>query len=152
MKQIAGAGAVAGLHRLNIRSIVILEREGLFSQSPEGGEQPLHDSFCGHPKILRAKVLRKNERVAAPSTSGTGSYEKTRWIRAKTGQGGSFFPSAGLGDVVEPGQRLGRIVDPFTDASYDVVSTIPGEIVGMTLPKPVLSGYPLFHVAWHEAD
>lgn len=79
-------------------------------------------------------------------------YERTRWIRVATDQGGFFFPSAGLGDVVEPGQRLGRVVDPFTDASFDVLSTIPGEIVGMSLPQPVLSGSALFHVAWHEDD
>ncbi|MDJ0938752.1 MAG: succinylglutamate desuccinylase/aspartoacylase family protein [Woeseiaceae bacterium] len=79
-------------------------------------------------------------------------YERTRWIRARTGQGGFFFPSAGLGDIVEAGQRLGRIVDPLTDESFDVVSTIPGEVVGMAVPQPVLSGYALFHVAWHTND
>jgi predicted deacylase len=79
-------------------------------------------------------------------------YERTRWIRVATNQGGFFFSSAGLGDVVESGQRLGRVVDPFTDASFDVLSTLPGEIVGMALPQPVLSGYALFHVAWHEDD
>jgi predicted deacylase len=79
-------------------------------------------------------------------------YEKTRWIRVPTGQGGFFFPSASLGELVEPGQRIGRLVDPFTDASFDVVSTIPGEIIGMTVPQPVLSGYALFHVAWHQDE
>ena len=77
-------------------------------------------------------------------------YERTRWIRVSVGQGGFFFPSAELGDVVEPGQRLGRIVDPFTDASFDVAATHGGEIIGMALPQPVLSGYALFHLAWHE--
>lgn len=79
-------------------------------------------------------------------------YERTRWIRVPMNQGGFFFPSSGLGDVVEPGQILGQIVDPFTDQSFDVVSTIPGEIIGMALPQPVLSGYGLFHVAWKERD
>jgi predicted deacylase len=79
-------------------------------------------------------------------------YEKTRWIRAKTGQSGFFFPSAELGELIEPGQRLGQIIDPFTDESFDVMATIPGEIIGMALPHPVLSGYALFHVAWHEGD
>jgi predicted deacylase len=79
-------------------------------------------------------------------------YERTRWIRVPMNQGGFFFPSAGLGDVVEPGQSLGQIVDPLTDKSSDVVSTIPGEIIGIALPQPVLSGYALFHVAWQEDD
>jgi predicted deacylase len=79
-------------------------------------------------------------------------YERTRWIRVPVSRGGFFFPSAKLGDVVEPGQSLGQIVDPFTDASFDVASTIPGEIIGIALPQPVLSGYALFHVAWHDRD
>jgi predicted deacylase len=79
-------------------------------------------------------------------------YERTRWIRVPMNQGGFFFPSAELGDVVEPGQSLGRIVDPLTDASFEIISTTTGEIVGMALPQPVLSGYALFHVAWHEHD
>ncbi len=76
-------------------------------------------------------------------------YEKTTWIRVSQGQGGFFFPTVRLGDVIEPGQRLGSVIDPFTDESFDIHSTIHGEVVGMTLPQPVLSGYPLFHVAWH---
>ena len=76
-------------------------------------------------------------------------YENTRWVRASNGRGGFFFPSAGLGDVVEPGQVLGRVVDPFMDTSFEVVSTVSGEIIGMSVPQPVLSGYALFHVAWH---
>ena len=79
-------------------------------------------------------------------------YERTSWIRVSIGQGGFFFPSAELGDVVNPGQRLGRIVDPFTDASFDVTATSRGEIIGMALPQPVLSGYALFHLAWHEEN
>jgi predicted deacylase len=79
-------------------------------------------------------------------------YERTRWIRVPVNQSGFFFPSAGLGDVIETGQSLGQIVDPFTDTSFDVVSTIPGEIIGIALPQPVLSGYALFHVAWQEHD
>jgi hypothetical protein len=35
------------------------------------------------------------------------------------------------------------------DTSFEVVSTVSGEIIGMSVPQPVLSGYALFHVAWH---
>ena len=77
-------------------------------------------------------------------------YKKSRWIRAAVGHGGFFFPTAELGEFVKTGDVLGRIVDPFTDESFDVVSSFPGEIIGMALPQPVLSGYALFHLAWHE--
>jgi predicted deacylase len=80
--------------------------------------------------------------------SETRVYERTRWIRAGIGEGGFFFPSAGLGDAVEPGQRLGRVVDPFSDEEYEIDAQISGEIIGMALSQPVLSGYALFHIAW----
>lgn len=77
-------------------------------------------------------------------------YEKSRWVRAAFGKGGFFFPTAELGEFVKTGDVLGTIVDPLTDESFDVVSTFPGEIIGMAVPQPVLSGYALFHLAWHE--
>lgn len=77
-------------------------------------------------------------------------YEKSRWLRAARGNGGFFFSIAKPGDRVDAGATLGRIVDPLTDQTYDVVTPIAGEIVGMAVPQPVLSGYALFHIAWHS--
>ncbi|MDX1406465.1 MAG: hypothetical protein R3192_18175, partial [Woeseiaceae bacterium] len=79
-------------------------------------------------------------------------YERSTWIRAAAGNGGFFFPIAELGDEVRNGKLLGRIVDPFTDASFEVTSPLRGQIIGMAVPQPVLSGYALFHVAWHESN
>jgi len=78
-------------------------------------------------------------------------YQKSRWIRTSLRQGGFFFPTAGLGDVVKTGDVLGRVVDPLTDESYPVTSSMDGEIIGMAVPQPVLSGYALFHLGWHDA-
>ena len=77
-------------------------------------------------------------------------YQNSRWIRTTTGKSGFFFPTAELGDIVRKGDSLGKIVDPLTDASFEIISPIGGEIVGMAVPQPVLSGYALFHVAWHD--
>ena len=79
-------------------------------------------------------------------------YERSRWIRASVGHGGFFFPTAKLGDTVRSGDSLGTIVDPLTDETFEIISPIPGEIIGMAVPRPVLSGYALFHLAWHESD
>lgn len=79
-------------------------------------------------------------------------FERSSWIRTEIGTGGFFFPTANLGDVVETGDSLGEIVDPLTDASVEVISPIAGEIIGMAVPQPVLSGYALFHLAWHDSD
>jgi predicted deacylase len=78
-------------------------------------------------------------------------YERSKWVRVSAKNGGFFFPSAGLGDMVEPGVSLGTIVDPLTDSSVDIKSSISGEIIGMAVSQPVLSGYALFHVAWKES-
>lgn len=77
-------------------------------------------------------------------------YERSRWVRATLGHGGFFFPTASLGDDVEAGDKLGSVVDPLTDAELAVTSPIPGEIIGMAVSQPVLSGYALFHVAWKD--
>ena len=77
-------------------------------------------------------------------------YERSRWVRTATDQGGFFFPTAELGEIVEAGDSLGKVVDPLTDKEFDVVSPIPGEIIGMAVSQPVLSGYALFHLAWHD--
>ena len=79
-------------------------------------------------------------------------YERSTWVRAAPGSGGFFFPTAKLGEIVRAGDSLGNIIDPFGDASFEVISPRGGEIVGMALPQPVLSGYALFHLAWHSSN
>ena len=79
-------------------------------------------------------------------------YERSRWVRVPIGKGGFFFPEAGLGAVVKKGEMLGTIVDPLTDEVHTVVSNIDGEIIGVAFSRPVLSGYALYHVAWHTSE
>jgi predicted deacylase len=55
-----------------------------------------------------------------------------------------------MGDDVDVGDSLGRVVDPLTDVVFDVTAIRAGEIIGMAVPQPVLSGYALFHVAWRD--
>jgi predicted deacylase len=78
-------------------------------------------------------------------------YQRSRWLRVPRREGGFFLPQAELGAVVKKGDTLGAIVDPLTDESHAVVSTLDGEIIGMAFSRPVLSGYALYHVAWHTA-
>ena len=79
-------------------------------------------------------------------------YERSRWVRVPMKEGGFFFPDAALGDIVKKGDTLGRVIDPLTDESRAVVSSVSGEIIGMAFSRPVLSGYALYHVAWHTTD
>jgi len=77
-------------------------------------------------------------------------YERSRWIRVPIDNGGFFFPDVDLGAKIEPGDAIGRIIDPLTDKEFVVVSSISGEVIGMAVPQPVLMGYALFNIAWHE--
>lgn len=79
-------------------------------------------------------------------------YERSRWVRVSRDNGGFFFPESGLGDTVTRGQVLGKIIDPLTDATYPVTSNVDGEIIGMAFSRPVLPGYALYHIAWHETE
>lgn len=79
-------------------------------------------------------------------------YERSRWVRVPMRKGGFFFPDAALGAMVSEGEALGSVVDPLTDEAHPVVSSVDGEIIGMAFSRPVLSGYALFHVAWHTDD
>jgi len=79
-------------------------------------------------------------------------YEKSKWVRAPLGKGGFFFPTSQLGDVVKKGDILGKVVDPLTDDVFEIVSTLDGAVVGVAVPQPVLSGYGLFHLAWHDTN
>ncbi len=79
-------------------------------------------------------------------------YEKSKWVRAPRGKGGFFFPTTKLGDIVKTGDILGKIVDPLTDEVFEIVSSLDGAVVGVAVPQPVLSGYGLFHLAWHTSD
>ena len=73
-------------------------------------------------------------------------FDRSSWVRVPPRQGGFFFPEAELGTEVAPGTRLGYVVDPLTDARYEIVAPFNGQIIGMAVPQVVLSGYALFHI------
>lgn len=79
-------------------------------------------------------------------------YERSRWVRVPVGDGGFFFPTASLGDKVAAGDLLGTVLDPLTDNAVEILSPLAGEVIGIAAPQPVLSGYALFNLAWHESD
>ena len=79
-------------------------------------------------------------------------FERSSWVRVPPGQGGFFFPEAELGADVVPGTRLGYVVDPLTDARYEIIAPFDGQIIGMAVPQVVLSGYALFHIGQSLAE
>lgn len=77
-------------------------------------------------------------------------YTRSTWVRAGLEESGFFFPDAELGDDVQKGDVLGRVVDPVTDIEYPISAPRAGKLIGMAVSRPVLSGYGLFHIAWNE--
>lgn len=145
---VAGAGPDGSLRREVAKSGIpaIIYEAG---ESHRFQEEEIHRGVEGVENVMAFLDMTDREDHEIPDAR---IYEKSTWIRAQRGNGGFFFPTAKLGDVVNKGDVLGRIVDPFTDESFDVTSSTNGEIVGMSVSRPVLSGYALFHVAWHEEN
>ena len=71
-------------------------------------------------------------------------FYDSKWIRA--GAGGLFFSNVSLGDEVRAGQRLGRVIDPISNQSLEIVSPVRGKVLGMALNQVVMPGFAAFHV------
>ena len=143
---VAGAGPNGSLRREAAKA-------GVPAIIYEAGEpdrfQPeeIEEGVQGVRSVMSYLEMVPGDRLAIPETQ---IYERSSWVRAEVGTSGFFFPSAELGDVVKVGESLGTIIDPLTDQESEVTSPLDGEIIGMAVPQPVLPGYALFHVAWHE--
>jgi len=68
------------------------------------------------------------------------------WVRVPRGQGGFFMSTVPLGARVREGQLLGTVVDPLTDVVNEIRSPGDGTVIGMALPRVVLSGFGIFHI------
>ncbi len=73
-------------------------------------------------------------------------FRGSTWSRVPAGKAGFFFPEADLGDRVTRGQKIGYVVDPLTDVLTPALAHRSGEIIGLAVAQPVLSGYALFHI------
>jgi predicted deacylase len=72
------------------------------------------------------------------------------WIRVPEGNGGIFLTDVKLGAEVKPGDLLGTVTDPMTDATHEIRATRAGVVIGAALPQVVLSGYGVFHIGQIE--
>jgi predicted deacylase len=71
-------------------------------------------------------------------------YYKTKWVRAE--QGGLLFSEVELNDVVKKGQLMGRVTDPITNTSSDIIAPGNGRIVGMAFDQVVSPGFAAYHM------
>jgi predicted deacylase len=71
-------------------------------------------------------------------------FYESRWVRVD--QGGMLFSELALGDRVEQGQLLGRVIDPVSNRSNDVRAPEAGRVIGMALNQLVLPGFAAYHL------
>ncbi len=115
----------------------------------ESGEALRFDEFAiriGVRGILRVMEnldmgCRKQPAAAAASVRSDGS----RWVRAE--EGGIFRAMRKTGDMVEEGEQVGAISDPFGDVEIEVLSPLSGLIIGRSVMPVVNQGDALMHIA-----
>lgn len=111
----------------------------------------------GGPHALEPKAVEDGVRGIKNMLHKTGMYESMRlwlipqpvfyqstWIRAN--QGGILLSQVEIEDNVQAGQVLGRVIDPITNTSSDIVAPINGRILGKALDQVVSPGFATFHL------
>jgi predicted deacylase len=113
----------------------------------EGGESVRFDNHAieeGISGTLRLmKHLGMNDSAPAPSEENKIIWNSS-WIRAKTA--GLFQPNIKCGDLLEKGQLIGSITDPFGEFKETLKSTTKGYVVGLNNNPVVNAGDALLHV------
>ncbi|VUD56444.1 N-alpha-acetyl-L-2,4-diaminobutyric acid deacetylase [Thalassocella blandensis] len=71
-------------------------------------------------------------------------YYKSYWVRAD--QSGILFSKISLGERVSPGEVLGTVTDPITNARSEIISPYHGRILGMALDQVVMPGFAAYHI------
>lgn len=99
--------------------------------------------------VLRKLGMRKSRQsevgVAPPPT-----YFDARWVRANAG--GLLVSEVALGQRVQAGQPLGRIIDPVANVETEVLSPWPGRVIGMAQNQQVLPGFAAFHLGKETSE
>lgn len=70
-------------------------------------------------------------------------YQST-WVRSN--QGGIMLSKVDLDEKVKKGQLLGRVIDPITNTSSDIISPLNGIVLGKALDQVVSPGFATFHI------
>lgn len=120
----------------------------------EGGEALRMDSASIHfGKRGILAVLRELGCLSRSAYKGKTAPKpliaaRTSWERAP--KGGLFTPLAALGAVVDAGEKVGFIADPFTGKEYPVLTYTEGIVIGRTTEGIADEGDALYHIATSE--
>lgn len=74
----------------------------------------------------------------------------SRWVRANSG--GLLIGEVTLGQHVQAGQRLGRVIDPVANVERYLLAPVAGRVIGMSQNQVVLPGYAAFHLGIQTSE
>lgn len=77
-------------------------------------------------------------------------FYESQWVRANGG--GLLISEVELGQRVQKGQRLGRVVDPIHNTERAVLSPLFGRVIGMAQNQQVLPGFAAFHLGEETSE
>ncbi len=111
----------------------------------------------GGPLILENEAVQDGVKGVKNALHNLGMYKSMRlwlmsqpvfyqstWVRST--QGGILLSVVELNETIEKGQLLGRVVDPITNTSSDIISPYRGKILGKAIDQVVSPGFATFHV------
>jgi hypothetical protein len=107
-------------------------------------EMAIRAGVSGILRVLRDQDMVSAKGVSKPKRKPLLS-KSSRWLRAP--QGGLLRSFKSEGDMVEDGETLAVVSDPFGEVQIPVFSDRAGLIVGRTVFPSVNEGDALFHVA-----
>lgn len=107
-------------------------------------EMPVRAGVLGILRVLHHHGMIPAEGVTKAKTKPL-FCRSSRWIRAT--QGGLLRAYKSEGDVVEEGEVLAMVSDPFGEVEHEIKSSLPGIIIGRSVMPVVNEGDAIFHIA-----
>lgn len=117
----------------------------------EGGESlrmdfhAIEEGINGTLRLM--KYLKMIDKAPKPSTPSKIIWSYS-WIRARTA--GIFHPLVKAGDLVQRGQHVGNITDPFGEYREEIKTTLTGYLIGINNNPVVNAGDALMHVGMDD--
>lgn len=104
-------------------------------------------------RLLHQQGMIADGPVAAPAAERTEPqpiFYQSRWVR--TDAGGLLISEVQLGQRVQRGQVLGRVIDPVRNSEREIVAPFFGRVLGMAQNQQVLPGYALYHLGEETSE
>ena len=117
----------------------------------EGGKSNSIDSVVSNTGVNGSKrvlhhlgMLRGKFKVSSPRKPSI-SIIQSKWIRAHAS--GMFKTSVKVGTMVNRGETIGQITDPYGKLNYWIKSTYTGHIINVNESPLIYQGDALFHIS-----